>query len=188
MKLLSKFRALFRKEQIDAEMTAEMRVHVDLQTDRNIAAGLAPEAARHAALRQFGNVASIQEQCREQRGWLWLEQAGQDVAYSVRQLLRMPGFAATIVVTLALGIGACTVVFTAVNATLLNPLAGRSTERAVIIHETEPPRRPQMQLSPPTFSDVAAQAQSLEIVTAWASSTISSQSEPPGPSSALDRR
>jgi predicted permease len=177
MKLIRQLRTLFRKDQLDAEMTAEMQAHVDLQAERNVAAGMKPEDARFAALRQFGNVASIQEQAREVRGWLWLEQARQDLAYSARQLLRLPGFTATIIVTLALGIGACTVVFTAINATLLSPLAGQAVNGAVIIHETEPPRRPQMQLSPGMFADVAEQAKSFEGVTAWTGSTLTMQTD-----------
>ncbi len=172
-----KIRALIGKKKKEAEMTEEMRQHIERQTEAHVAAGLNPGEARYRAMKEFGNVASIQEQCREQRGWLWLEQAGQDLGYAVRQLLRLPGFSATIIVTLALGIGACTVVFTAVNSTLLNPLVGQSSERAVIIHETEPPRRPQMQLSPPTFLDVKEQAKSLEVVTAWVGSTLTIQTD-----------
>ena len=180
MKLIHRISHLLQRKKVEAEMTAEMQAHVDLQTERNVAAGMTPDDARHAALRQFGNVASIQEQAREVRHWLWLEQAGQDVAYSTRQLRRMPAFTATIVVTLALGIGACTVVFTAVHATLLRPLAGRTMEGAVILHETQPPLRPQMQLSPATFFDVLQQSKSFQEVTAWASNmlTIQTDAEP----------
>jgi putative ABC transport system permease protein len=180
MTWLRKLRALVRRERIDEEMRREMHAHLEMQAARHRAAGLTDAEAHFAAQREFGNVASIQEQAREVRRWLWLEQAGQDVAYSARQLLRLPGFTATIVVTLALGIGACTVVFTAINATLLNPLAGQAIEGAVIIHETEPPRRPQMQLSPGMFADVAEQSKSFELVTAWASQmlTIQTDTEP----------
>jgi putative ABC transport system permease protein len=105
--------------------------------------------------------------------WPWLEQAGQDVRYGCRQLVKSPGFAATVIVTLALGIGACTVVFTAVNSTLLHPMAGDATTgRDVIIHETNLPRVPQMQLSPPMFLDVERQATSFEVIAGWASQGV----------------
>lgn len=177
MKFSSKLRAIFRRAQVEAEMTEEMRRHVELQTELNITAGMAPDAARFAALRQFGNVANIQEQCREQRSWIWLEQAGQDLGYAVRQLVKSPGFAATVVITLALGIGACTVVFTAINSTLLHPLAGDAVNGEVLIHETQPPSRPQMQLSAPMFLDLERETQSFEYLTAWASLNVNMQTD-----------
>ena len=114
------------------------------------------------------------------RSRLWLEQLGQDVGYAFRQLSKAPGFAATVIITLGLGIGACTVVFTAVNSTLLHPLAGEAVDREVIIHETQPPQRPQMQVSPPMFLDLQREAKSFEYVAAWAavSYTIQTDAEP----------
>ena len=141
MKFLRQFRSLFRKDKLDVEMTAEMQAHVDMQTECNVAAGMKPEDARYAALRQFGNVAKVQEECREQRGWLWLEQVGQDMGYAGRQMAKAPGFTATVIMTLGLGIGACAIVFTAINGTLLHPLAGDRANHEVIIHETQPPQR-----------------------------------------------
>ena len=79
VKFLSKIRALFFKDKLEAEMAEEMRLHIELQTGLNRKAGMEPDEARYAALRQFGNVAVIQEQAREQRGWVWLEQAMQDL-------------------------------------------------------------------------------------------------------------
>jgi putative ABC transport system permease protein len=100
-------------------------------------------------------------------GTRWFDQLRQDLRYTVRHLLRFPGFTATVVVTLALAIGACTVVFTAINSTLLRPLAGERADRDVIIHETMLPQRPQMQLSPPTYLDLESSTTSFEIVGAW---------------------
>jgi hypothetical protein len=64
MKIIHRFHTLFRKDKLDTEMDEEMRLHVELQTERNVAAGLNPNDARYAALRQFGNVASLQERAR----------------------------------------------------------------------------------------------------------------------------
>ncbi len=105
MKLLRKLRTLFRKEKLDAEMADEMQHHVELQTELNRRAGMDPDGARYAALRQFGNVAVIQEHARAQRGSVWLEQLGHDLAHGVRAMRKHPGFTALAVLTLALGIG-----------------------------------------------------------------------------------
>ena len=100
-----------------------------------------------------------------------------DLAYAARQLLKAPGFTATVVITLALGIGACTVVFTAVNSTLLHPMAGEKTDRDVLLYETQLPQRPQMQLSPPTFVDLEQQAKSFEILAGWTGRTLTLETD-----------
>src|SRR5258708_8502173 len=104
MKPFHRLRSLFRKEKLDAEMAEEMRHHVDLQTELNQKAGMNSGEARYAALRQFGNVAGIQEQAREQRGWVWLELLVRDSRLAAHSLWRSPGFTGAAVGTLALGI------------------------------------------------------------------------------------
>src|SRR5262245_35291583 len=108
MIIFRRIRALFRKDALDAEMADEMRAHVELQTQLNVKAGMAPAEARHAALRSFGNVASIQQQAREQRSGAGLELMFRDFKLSWRSLRRSPGFAVTVMISLALGIGAAT--------------------------------------------------------------------------------
>src|SRR3954470_7852549 len=100
MKLLQKFYALFRRGKLDAEMSAELRVHLDLQAERNRAAGMSADEAHYAAQRAFGGVEQIKELCREQQRWVWIEQAGQDVRYALRQFGRNPGFTLTAVAIL----------------------------------------------------------------------------------------
>jgi len=121
MRIWSKFRSLLLKSKLEAEMTEEMRHHVELQTELNIKAGMKPDDARYAALRQFGNVASIQAQAREQRGWLWLVQLVQDLRLAVRSLRRSPGFSVAVILILALGIGASTSVFNLIYSILIDP-------------------------------------------------------------------
>jgi putative ABC transport system permease protein len=139
MKMLHRIQMLFRRKNLDAEMAEEMRHHVELQTELNIKAGMNPDEARYVALRQFGNVTSIQEQAREVRGWVWLEQVMQDFRYGWRQLRKAPGFASAAILTLAIGIGAATSIFSVVNSVLLRPLAYSDPERLLTLWETYPP-------------------------------------------------
>jgi len=122
MKLLRQLRNLFRKRALDAEMAEEIRLHLEMQAERNRAGGMNADEARYAAQRQFGNVAIMQERVREGRGWVWVEQAVQDFRYAFRQLGRSPVFAIVAVATLAFGIGASTVFFSVVNAVFLRTL------------------------------------------------------------------
>ena len=112
-----------------------MRSHIEMQTQENIDAGMNPEQARYAALRQFGWMESIKETCREQRGVNWIENLGQDVRYGARMLRKNPCFTAVAVLTLALGMGANTAIYSVVNTVLLNPVPGPEPNRLMQIGE-----------------------------------------------------
>ena len=115
-------KALFKRRQLDRDLEDETRFHLAMREEKLKATGLNPEEARYASRRRFGNRSSLQEACREMWVFVWLEDLWQDVRYALRALRKNPGFAAVVVVTLALGIGASTAVFSVVDPLLFRRL------------------------------------------------------------------
>jgi macrolide transport system ATP-binding/permease protein len=117
----SRLLGVFHKDRRDAEMTEEIRQHVDLLTERNIAAGMSPGEARNAALREFGGVEQIKEAAREQRVWRWADEFLQDLRFGTRMLLRTPGFSILAILCLTLAIGTNAAVFSWIEGILIRP-------------------------------------------------------------------
>jgi predicted permease len=167
-KLPLRFRALFQKRKLDAEMEEEMRSHIEMQTQENISTGMNPDEARYAALRQFGWVESIKETCRKQReGFVsrQLSAVSRDLRIALRYLLKNPGSTVMAVLILALGIGGTTAVFSVADKVLLNPIPGRSSEQMVIVREVDVRHDARWNVSPPLFDQLSAQTNLFESLT-----------------------
>jgi putative ABC transport system permease protein len=136
-KLQLRFRSLFRKGALEGELDDELRFHLEKLIEQNVAAGMAPEAARHAAFRELGGMDQIKEECRDMRRVSHVEHFVQDVHYGFRQLRHNPGFATVTILTLALGIGANTTIFSLLSALLLTPLPGRDPGRLVTAYTSD---------------------------------------------------
>src|SRR5437667_3873363 len=112
----------------------EMQFHLEQQIAENLGAGMSREEARYADMRTFGNPTDLKEEARDTWGWAWLEQIVSDLRYALRQLSRSPGFTVAVVLSLALGIGANTAVFSLIDAVMLKMLPVKSPERLVLLN------------------------------------------------------
>ena len=133
----ARLRALVRRGAAERELDEELRFHIEMETEKNVRAGMSATEARRRALRDFGGVESTKESHRDVRG-RWLEELVADSRYALRGLRRSPVLAGAAILTLALGIGANTTIFSAVNAVVLQPLPFREPGRLVMLWEKNP--------------------------------------------------
>src|SRR5262245_2769754 len=173
-KLRTRLRALLSRSEMERELDEELRYHIDRQTEQNIRLGMNPEEARHAAQKAFGGVEQAKERSRDARGVRWLEELRQDLRYGARMLLKNPGFTLVAVVTLTIGIGANSAIFSVVNSVLLRELPYRDPQRLVMVWSDRPLQQAQTGLTENPFAaadfrDLRDQNQSFEQMAAFTS-------------------
>jgi putative ABC transport system permease protein len=166
-------RSIFQRKRVDRELEEEMRHHLDLQIEDGIARGLTPEKAEYAARRAMGATTQNMESCRDARRVNFLDDLSRDLRYSLRTMRKDPGFALLSVSIMALGIGANTAVFSAVNTVLLKPLAFQDPDRIVSLTYAEGQGAAYIgQIAIPDFEDWHSQNSSLEALAYYGSREV----------------
>ena len=168
-RLWVRLQTLFRRERAAQLLDEELQFHLDEQIAENVAAGMSLQEARYAAKRVFGNPTSLKEEARESWGWIWLEQIGQDLRYGLRMLRKSPGFTIVAVLTLALGIGANTAIFSLVDAALLRLLPVEKPEQLFRLTSINREGRTSDWFSYPTFKSLLEDNQTLSGLIAFRS-------------------
>jgi putative ABC transport system permease protein len=130
--------ALLRHSELDRGLNAEVRFHIEMETEKNIRLGMSAKEARLKALRSFGPMEKHKEEARDARGISWLETFAADLRYGARALLKHPGYTLLAVLTLGLGIGANTAIFSVINGVLLKPLPYEHGDRLVVLQQSAP--------------------------------------------------
>jgi hypothetical protein len=133
MRFFHRLRSQFRKQELDKELSEELAFHIEQETEENIAAGMSAKEARYAALRKFGGIDQVKEECRDAWGLRFIDTLLQDLRFGLRMLVKNPGFTTVVVLSLALGIGVNTAIFSLVDQLLLWSIPGREPSRIVML-------------------------------------------------------
>src|SRR3984957_682260 len=134
-RMISVFQFLFRRRETEQALARELRYHVDRQIELNLARGMGPEEARREAVLSVGGVEALKDDCRDARSGRFLETLWQDVRYGSRGVSKNRAFALAAILTLALGIGANTAIFSLVYGVLLRPLPYQDGGQLVVLHQ-----------------------------------------------------
>ena len=170
---ISRVRALFGRHQMDAELSDEIRAHLDLLADEHARRGMSPADARAAARREFGGVEQVKEQHREQREFRWLGDLARDLRHAVRLLASHPGFALIAVLSMAVGIGVNCAIYSFAEATLLRPLTvPRADEVLTVGSQAGFSSSESLLASYREFVDIRDQDRSFERLVAFADVTV----------------
>src|SRR5215510_1881376 len=154
-----RLRSLFRHAQVEQELDEELLYHIERQIEENIAKGMTPEEARYAALRAMGGVERRKEECRDTRRVRVIEDLIQDLRYGLRTLRKSPGFTAVAVLSLALGIGANTAIFSLVDPILLRLLPVKDPEQLVVLNAVDQRGKESPWFSYPMYEQLRARTQ-----------------------------
>jgi predicted permease len=177
---LARFRSLLANQRAEEDLAREVASHLALLADDFERRGMPPEEARLAARRAFGGVEQAKQAHRDERSPLWIEQAMQDLRYGLRTLARSPGFTITAVFTLALGIGACTAIFSLVNAVLIRSLPYGDPSHLVYLYTPNPQFRLPAEVFGPAYADfydLKRDSHSFQDMTAFGQSVFSFASQ-----------
>ena len=168
--LLAQLRAVLGGRSTDRDLADEIRSHIEMETEKNIAAGRSPAEARRLALATFGGRDATLEAHRDARGGRWASDMARDARFALRTLRNNPVLTATAIVTLALGIGANTAIFSTLHAVVLRPLPFRDSDRLVMLFETNAERGwTKAEAAPANYFDWREQVKGFEDVAAYPS-------------------
>ena len=170
--LLSRCAALFNRPLLDADLDAELRAHIDLAVEENVKRGMSAQDARTRALREFGGVTQTKERYRVQRGLPIIGELGRDLRFAFRQLMKSPGFTLVALLTLALGVGANTAVFSLINGLLLRPLPVPHADQLVVLREENRNPEPNYDLCTPFFRSLERRREVFTDVFAYNEDTL----------------
>jgi predicted permease len=161
-------RNLVRRNHVERELVTEIDGYVDLLTEEKVAQGMSRDDARRAARLELGRAHIVQEQVRDEHAGAWIDALRRDVRIAARSLIRRPAFAALAVLTLGVGMGATTAIFSLIDSVLLKPLPYRESDRLMAVWEVRPRfNQPRMSVAPANYLDWQREVQAFESLSAY---------------------